>query len=111
MRGRKTVARLNKHPDNFRPFAALRLQPSFQGVSIDVFHGDEDFVGEGADVVDSNDVGVSQACHRLCLAKEACPTIASQKGLQSSRMHQLDRKLASELWVMGSIDEAHPALA
>jgi hypothetical protein len=91
---------LDRPPPGQRP-AAQELGERLPG---DQLHGNEHLVGEGADVVHRDDVGVLQARHGLRLAQQARPAGGGGRGAQ-----QLHRHPPVELRIVGGVDDSHAA--
>jgi hypothetical protein len=108
VRGGQSPTRGDENLDHRVPAARRRAQPRAQRPALDVLHGDEELVAERSDVVHRDDVGVSEACHRLRLTGES----GTQRGRVRRRQRwvdELERHHAVQIRVLRGAHRPHPA--
>ncbi len=105
----KAPPRLTKPGENRRRLGLL-LEPGTEGAARHELHGDEELIGEAADVVHGDDVGVGEPGEHLRLPKEsgALFVVGVAAGLHTD---ELERHLAIELGIVRGVDDALPARA
>ena len=105
VRGGQAAPGIAHDGDDVTP-RARRLEPALERLPLDVLHGDERLVVDGADVVHRHDVGMRQPRQRLRLAHQALLALAAEE----AEAQQLEGDLAIELRIVGEEDHAHAAL-
>ena len=73
----------------------------------DELHRDEQLVSERADVVDGDDVGMGEACHRPRLAEETLAKLLSRGAERRIGLQDLERDESVEVRVIRFVHRAH----
>ena len=98
---------LSKHDDDVLPRANLRHQPALERGPRHEFHGDEQLVIRGPDLVNRDEVGVRDLGHRLGFTQQSfAPTTADVPDMGTQ---DLDSEVAIERVIVSGIDDTHTA--
>jgi hypothetical protein len=111
MRGLQPTAGADEHAHDLAPIARRRGSPGRQGLPVDVFHGDEELLADGADVVHGDYVRVREPCHGLRFALQPRAAFLLAHPRERARAEELERHASIEERIVGGEHHAHAAAA